>query len=562
MSIDLRTASTFGVFGGNGIVNVGNTIVTGDMATYPSSTVTGFPPGLLTGTIHVNNPADVDPANPSFIMAEEVRLDILTAYSEAIGRETTQFTLLGEISNQTLLAGVYDSTIVNPIMIADNSTLTLDAQGVSDAVWIFKVNTGLITGTSSRIILINGAQSSNVYWAVTDGLVSLGNNSIFQGILLSQSPVDIQVTIGAVTGPIFSIVGQVHLNTNTISSFANLAVTGGDPHVICLDNSRIDVYEAGFYRLFDNYDVLTNYRVIVNAEVRRDPIDHIDYYHQIWIQMTEIYPLKSVANRIEFQDQGLSVDNNLQFVQSWRQTYKTSQGQVYKLICEAEQNTVLLTTPAKSIIQCGGLMAGLIQSINDIYDVTIKPQKMLVSQFYDQNGLLAGSHGPHLITCSKISLQPKNGWFRLLQWTDLKGRGILNVRIDAEGQVRELIIIINHNRQKTMDRWQWIGDDHWTLQTFHDHHWVGRLFVDEHCFRVGQGQILLRIQGNGSISCAFHQVDNYVRGLYFGDEIRVYGGYDEFIDELKTQYIKQTSNLTQTNQSIYQRLIENITKMD
>ena len=45
-------------------------------------------------------------------------------------------------------------------------SLTLDAQGDPDAVFIFQVPSTLITDSASSIILTNGAQACNVFWQV------------------------------------------------------------------------------------------------------------------------------------------------------------------------------------------------------------------------------------------------------------------------------------------------------------------------------------------------------------------------------------------------------------
>jgi hypothetical protein len=45
-------------------------------------------------------------------------------------------------------------------------TLTLDALGNPNAVWVFQVVSTLITEAGSRVMIINGGQQCNVYWQV------------------------------------------------------------------------------------------------------------------------------------------------------------------------------------------------------------------------------------------------------------------------------------------------------------------------------------------------------------------------------------------------------------
>jgi hypothetical protein len=579
-SIDLRTAAAYGLFAGNGVTNTGNTVVQGNVGVFPSSTVIGFPPGIVTGTIHINNPTDVN-QDTGLIAAQEAQIDALSAYSEGIARETTQFTLLGEIGGLTLLPGVYDSTTVNPITI--NGNLTLDAGGIVDSVWIFKINTGVVTGALSRVVLVNGARPGNVYWLIADGLVSIGNNSLIQGTILSNSPVDISMTVGATTGAILSINGAITTNTNNISSFLNYAATGGDPHVLCLDGSRIDVYEAGFYRLFDNWDsVVTKEdssvtkednraRVVINAEIRREPFDQIDYYHQIWIQVTSHKKDTTQTYLIEFNNGGLIVNNSANLHTKWTQLCALDDPwhQVYQFTCEAVQNTVLVATThsGNQLMFYSGLLAGLIQPLEGLFDISHQLSKKIEAKYFDQNALVAGSHGPHIVTCHKTSFRPRHGWYRLLQWKTAERRGVINLKFDSEGQARHLIMLSHSGTQKDGITeqliWEWIGNEHWRLEAKRNGNRVDRLCVDEQEIRLSPDSlILVRIQGNGSISASFRHLPACVRGLYFGDEIEVFGGYDEYLaDPEKSIHMgsfksKANQITTRPQSSAYQIFIE------
>jgi hypothetical protein len=63
-------------------------------------------------------------------------------------------------------------------LTTDFSTLTLDGQNNTDAIWIFQTKTTLMTGSRSIIILKNGAQYKNVFWAIgTAGILTF--NSYF-----------------------------------------------------------------------------------------------------------------------------------------------------------------------------------------------------------------------------------------------------------------------------------------------------------------------------------------------------------------------------------------------
>src|SRR5947199_79706 len=51
----LGTAGTFGVLAASTVTNTGSTTVIGDLGVSPGNAVTGFPPGLVFGTIHTGD---------------------------------------------------------------------------------------------------------------------------------------------------------------------------------------------------------------------------------------------------------------------------------------------------------------------------------------------------------------------------------------------------------------------------------------------------------------------------------------------------------------------------
>ncbi|HXU26477.1 MAG TPA: ice-binding family protein, partial [Bacteroidia bacterium] len=65
-------------------------------------------------------------------------------------------------------------------------TLYLDAQGNANGVFVIKMNGALSTSTYSKVILINGAQSKNVYWKI-EGAVGINNYSIFRGTIVCHN---------------------------------------------------------------------------------------------------------------------------------------------------------------------------------------------------------------------------------------------------------------------------------------------------------------------------------------------------------------------------------------
>ncbi|MDF2895029.1 MAG: cytoskeleton protein RodZ [Rhodococcus erythropolis] len=198
-AVGLGTAEPFAVLAGAGITNTGPTTLGGDIGTYPTPTITGVSDLTITGTNHGSD-----------AVSQGAKPDVLTAYNTLAGQGPTQPTG-ADLTGRTLVSGVYNSGS----SIALSGTVTLDAQGDPDAVFVFQAGSTLITSSSSTVALINGTQACNVFWQVGSS-ATLGTNSVFRGNLLALT--DITATTEAtVEGRLLAINGAVTLDTNTVT---------------------------------------------------------------------------------------------------------------------------------------------------------------------------------------------------------------------------------------------------------------------------------------------------------------------------------------------------------
>jgi len=213
-TVGLGTATSFAVLAGSGITNTGATVINGDIGSFPTTAITGFPPGTVNGTNHADD-----------AVTQGAKTDLVTAYDDAAGR-TPVTTVPTELGGTTLTAGVYDS-LAGTFGFTGN--VTLDGQGDPNAVFVFKMASTLTTATASSVTLINSAQSCNVFWQVGSS-ATLGTSTTFRGNILALTSVTL-VTGATVDGRVLARNGAVTLDTNTITRSTCAAAPTATPTI-------------------------------------------------------------------------------------------------------------------------------------------------------------------------------------------------------------------------------------------------------------------------------------------------------------------------------------------
>ncbi len=206
--VGLGSAAAFAVLAHTTVTNTGPTTISGSTGVSPGTAVTGFPPGKVrNGSIHR---ADA--------VAAQAQQSTTTAYNDAAGRSVTA-SVGSDVGGRTLSPGVYRSPT-----LGITGTLTLNAHGNPSAVFIFQAGSTLITASSSRVKLINGATACNVFWQVGSS-ATLGTNSTFVGTVLALTSISAQ-TGASLRGRLLARGGAVTLDRNTIVRPACTTATG------------------------------------------------------------------------------------------------------------------------------------------------------------------------------------------------------------------------------------------------------------------------------------------------------------------------------------------------
>ena len=174
--VPLGEAGDFRVLAGTTVTNTGATVVNGNLGLSPGSSVTGFPPGKVTGKMHVTDKA-----------AAKAQKDLVRGYNNAMGRTNCAKSVAGNIGGKTFGPGLYKSTSSLAISSGD---LTLSAHGHSGAVFIFQITSKFTTTSGRHVILAGGARDSNIYWVVGSS-ATLGTTSVMHGTILAHKSISL-----------------------------------------------------------------------------------------------------------------------------------------------------------------------------------------------------------------------------------------------------------------------------------------------------------------------------------------------------------------------------------
>lgn len=203
----LGTATPFAVLGASAISSSGATVVTGDLGISPSnaSSVTGFtfstPPGggQVIGATHFAN-----------AVALTAQGDATTAYNTLAGLPCSA-PISADLGGLTLNTGVYCSASTMGL----TGTLTLDAQGDPDAVFVFQIGSQLTTASNSRVVVVNGGRSCNVFWQVGSS-ATLGTGTQFLGNLIALTSISVN-TASQINGRLLARTAAVTLQSAAVT---------------------------------------------------------------------------------------------------------------------------------------------------------------------------------------------------------------------------------------------------------------------------------------------------------------------------------------------------------
>lgn len=199
----LGTAQGFSVLGASTITNTGSSTISGSVGLFGGSSITGFPPGLVTqGTIHTTD-----------AVAQQAQIDETTAYQILAALPSGVNESGTDLGGLILTPGVYSFSSTATL----NGTLTLDFHGLSNILFVFQVGSTLTTGSNSTVQVINGNGTDGIYWQVGSS-ATLGSSTTFAGNILALASITLVSGAKIECGRAFAQTGAVTMDTNVISN--------------------------------------------------------------------------------------------------------------------------------------------------------------------------------------------------------------------------------------------------------------------------------------------------------------------------------------------------------
>jgi hypothetical protein len=171
--------------------------ITGDM--YSGAAITIGTATTISGTQYLNNTDQYGDATSLYSAA----VSSLDAAKTDIGSRASTALDSGELGGTTLTPGVHHSVAA----LGLTGTLTLDAEGAPDAIFIIKSDGALVTAAFSVVVLANQAQAKNVFWSPASHYTA-GASSIFKGNVLATEYISIGETV-ALEGRLMSQTGYI-----------------------------------------------------------------------------------------------------------------------------------------------------------------------------------------------------------------------------------------------------------------------------------------------------------------------------------------------------------------
>jgi type VI secretion system secreted protein VgrG len=141
--------------------------------------------------------------------------DTTIAYNSLASELVTQSLTGQDLGGLTLTPGVYLFSSSAQL----TGTLTLNAEGDDDAVWVFQIGSTLTTASASNVVFVNLGPSpdNGLFWNVGSS-ATLGTTTAFAGNILAAQSITLNTGATIDCGRALAQNGAVTMDTNTVST--------------------------------------------------------------------------------------------------------------------------------------------------------------------------------------------------------------------------------------------------------------------------------------------------------------------------------------------------------
>ena len=190
--------SSYAVLAGSTITNTGATNIYGNVGLSPGTEVAD------NGTLLVSEGV-INTANAAAVQAKN---DLTSAFNVLMGLSPVGPTILPELANQVVGAGVYSLGATEL-----NGTLTL--VGNEDDIFVFQIASTLITGSGAVVDLQGTVRPENVFFVVGSS-ATLGSSTSFVGQILARESITLNSEAEIDCGAALTQTGAVTMISNLI----------------------------------------------------------------------------------------------------------------------------------------------------------------------------------------------------------------------------------------------------------------------------------------------------------------------------------------------------------
>lgn len=194
--VALGAASNFAILASAAITNIPSSLITGDVGLTPDTgaNITGFSSPLscpeVVGRIYAVDSSGPACAWVDAALLSNAKTDALAAFANATSATRgTPTPISTNLAGLTFYPGLYES--LTSLDLSAGGSLTLDAQGDPNAIFVIRSATAINTLPTSQVILSGGAKAHNVFWSAGSA-ITLGVNSVMKGSMLASTAITLE----------------------------------------------------------------------------------------------------------------------------------------------------------------------------------------------------------------------------------------------------------------------------------------------------------------------------------------------------------------------------------